>query len=224
MPALTTTIKLLAHNVGLTLYAKEITSAYAVTGAEITTGFVEKGNGFYEWTGNITPGATFGMAFFNDANDARLADRVFEPADFLTLADLELFAGLPAVAVTLVSAIDSDGNIEIVQGDEYYASESRALVFSSTNWPTLSGATVRFTARLRTDTAESVTADCEVVTATGSSKVVRFELPAEDTEGLEVGNENYVFDLEATLANGHVVTLKRGLMSVLSQVSLVEVP
>lgn len=223
MPSLTTAIKLLGHNVGLTLYARELTSGYAPTGAEISTGFTEKGGGWYEWVGNITPGATFGMAFFNNANDARLADRVFKPSDFLTLSDLELFAALPAVSVTLVSAVDSKGNIEAVKGDDYFASEGRALAYQDANWPTLSGATVRFTARLRTDTSQYIESPVEVVTATGSPKVVRFELSAAQIGGLEVGNENYIFDIEATLSNGHIVTLKRGLMSVLSQVSQPEV-
>lgn len=92
-------------------------------------------------------------------------------------------------------------NLRIVRGDDYKAVDDRAIEFSNAQWPDLAGATVKFTARYGTDTLAK---DGTVITATGT-KVVRFELEAEDTNDLLI--TKYTFDVEATLSNGNIVTL-----------------
>jgi hypothetical protein len=227
MQTLTIQIQLLSHNTGLTLYAQLVDSDFEDLGPQITDGFTEDedGGGSYSFTYASFPNDFIGQVrFFNAADDTLLAFVQITPADFLTYQFLQLLASLNAGDVEVVSPVDSDNNLEIIQGDDYFVSEGMAPTFSSTNWPDLTGATVVFTARRQIDTAEVFQADCDVVTATGSPKVIRFELSAEDTAGLEVGIEEYQFDVEATLSNGHIRTLVRGLLTVLSQMTIPETP
>lgn len=113
---------------------------------------------------------------------------------------------LPAV-VAVVSPLVDTGLVTIVRGDDYRASEGRALEWAvSGNWPSLAGATLAFTARRSSIVLEGA--------ATLVGGVVRVEIDGTDTADLEVAS-NYGFDLQATLANGHVITLIRGTLTLL---------
>lgn len=106
--------------------------------------------------------------------------------------------------ITVVSPVSKDGGtITLYRGDDYFAADGRALEWTDTGalWPDLTGATVNFK-------AGTLTKACVVVTATGVNKKVRVELSKTDINALP--DPYYAFEIEATLANGHVITLATG--------------
>ncbi len=116
--------------------------------------------------------------------------------------------------VTVTGPLVASDVIEIVQGDSYYNADGRALEWTSTSWPDLTGATVVFSAKNNLTTALDIANHAmTVVTPTGTAKV-RLELAASDTISLALGAKAYSWDVQATLTNGHVVTLVRGQMTV----------
>ena len=76
-----------------------------------------------------------------DVDEAAIADAVI--------------AGIGGTDVTISSVIAEDGTtITIVRGDDYSASDSRAITWTGTTddqWPSLSGATLKFTAKNNMD-------------------------------------------------------------------------
>ena len=125
----------------------------------------------------------------------------------------------------VVSPVALDGTLTLVQGDDYDADEGRQLDFTETAasaWPVLTGATVKLTIRSLAD-ALILTSTGTVVTPTGSSKKVRFELTAAQTLLLAVTNNpgsatptsRAKYDVEATLATtSRIVTLALGAVTV----------
>lgn len=106
--------------------------------------------------------------------------------------------------VTAVFPVSENGSaVELITGDDYLAADGRALEFSSDDWPDLTGGTVLFKLG-----SLSVPA---LVTAARS---VRVELTSAQTRNLKIAKRTH--ELEATLANGHVVTLLRGCTTVVS--------
>ncbi len=117
-----------------------------------------------------------------------------------------LLANLSAAGVTVQSPVIGAGYIALQQGDDYTNADGRALSFTFTNVPSLTGATVS----LKVGTL-SVTG---TVTA---SDAVRFDLTASQTRGLSPGR--LPFEIEAVLAtSGHVISLQRGLIAVTKDV------
>jgi hypothetical protein len=113
---------------------------------------------------------------------------------------------LVAASVTITAPVYASGRrIRIVRGDDYLATDGRALDFSSADWPDLTSATINFTAKRGSNV---LTKAGTVVTATGT-KVVRIELEHTDTEDLKITEDNnpYIYDIEATLSNDSIVTL-----------------
>lgn len=110
--------------------------------------------------------------------------------------------GALGTGVTVVSGpvVSEGGLIKLVQGDSYYASEGRALTWTSASWPSLVGATVKLFIRT------SLQYDCAV-----AGQVVSLELSDEVTRGL-LGQ--YPYELIATLGNGHLQTLAQGTLLV----------
>jgi len=125
-----------------------------------------------------------------------------------------------AAGITVTSPVGITNNLTLTQGDDYYAADSRSLDWSLTGStvPELTSATVKFAYTL-TGSGTVTTKTGSVVTATGDTKVVRCELAAADTAAMTVGTKLYSYDVEATLSNGHIVTLARGLITVLAQVT-----
>jgi hypothetical protein len=112
---------------------------------------------------------------------------------------------LTAVArVTYVGPVIEGGAVEIVQGDDYYAADGRALSWTLTDFPSLAGATITFR--------------CGSVTKTGSAtgtgtQVVSVELSKTDTNLLTA--ELSSFSVTAVLANTHEVTLIKDTLSLI---------
>jgi len=119
-----------------------------------------------------------------------------------------------ATAVAVVSPIAADGDIELVRGDDYDHADSRAIDWTSSGWPDLTGGTVEFTARHRTTGANDIEDEALTIVAATAPATVRMELTAAQTAALELG-QVYQFDVQATLASGNIVTLARGDLNVL---------
>lgn len=113
--------------------------------------------------------------------------------------------------------IPPGGYIEVIAGDSYQASESRAYEWEEQSsvmaWPSLTSATIKLKARSRYGTKE-LEATGEVTSNTTPRKVL-VELTHTQTEPLLSGG--YVYAVVATLSNGHVVTLNRGEVRVVQQ-------
>jgi hypothetical protein len=116
-----------------------------------------------------------------------------------------------SATVTVVSPVASDGTaITLIYGDDYYNADGRALAFTGTNWPTLTGGT----ATLRIQTAAGVVAI--VGTVTGAA-ACRFDVTKAQVESLGVGVWGY--DLEAALiTSAHIATLAQGYLTVAQDV------
>jgi hypothetical protein len=140
----------------------------------------------------------------------------------LSTLDAEVAAlGQGEVNIISSSPVAQDLSVTIFRGDDYYAADSRPLVWTTSDastWPTLTGATITFTAKLspvnENPGTATVTASGSVITATGANKSVRVELPTASTAGMAVGKHGYTYDVQATLTNGHKVTLASGTLTV----------
>ena len=110
--------------------------------------------------------------------------------------------------ITTTSIVAQSGNVTTVAGDDYHATDSRAIDWtdSSANWPDLTGASILVTVKSGSTTLMAKT--CSVVTPTGAGKQVRVQPTAADTRAIGVGT--YDFDVQATLSSGRIVTLLRG--------------
>lgn len=128
---------------------------------------------------------------------------------------------IPGQNPTILQPLATDLELTVVQGDDYNASDSRAIDWTEPNasWPTLTSATVKFGYQelVNGQLTGSVTElSMSIVTGTGSSKKVRLELSAAQSAALGVGARRYQYDVQATLTSGRKVTLARGLVTVLS--------
>ena len=109
---------------------------------------------------------------------------------------------------TVTSPVSSDGTaITIVRGDDYLLTDSRQLAFTSTGWPTITGATVK----LRVKFGKTATITEYTATVTGA-QACYVPLTTVQTAAMVPGV--YKFDLQATLSNLSIVTLVQGTLSV----------
>ncbi len=92
----------------------------------------------------------------------------------------------------------------IEQGDSYFTADSRAFTLTYTGTIALAGATVV----LRIDQLSL----SGTIAGVSPLQTVTFEATAAQTGGLVSGVHRW--QVEATLASGHVVTLERGLIDV----------
>ena len=98
--------------------------------------------------------------------------------------------------------------VELVFGDDYYAADGRSITFDLTGQPSITGATVIMVVKK----TPVLTFSGSVVTATQC----RFEFTSVQIATIGVGYFEY--DIQATLTNGHVVTLKSGLLHVAADI------
>jgi hypothetical protein len=110
------------------------------------------------------------------------------------------WAGTNKVSVSYPLTPDVD--MSIVRGDDYNNSDSRAITFTLTNAPNLTGAAIKLYANMPTVFEKSMT----VVTGGTGTQVVRLELSATETAAFTVGTFGY--DIRAVLVTSlRVVTL-----------------
>ena len=91
--------------------------------------------------------------------------------------------------------------------DDYLLTDSRQLAFTSTGWPTITGATVK----LRVKFGKNATVTEYTATVTGA-QACYVPLTTVQTAAMVPGV--YKFDLQATLVNLSIVTLVQGTLSV----------
>ena len=104
--------------------------------------------------------------------------------------------------VTIVSPVSSDGMaITVLRGDDYLLTDNRALTFTGSTWPSITGASIA----LKVNFAGTILSYTGMVTAADSCYV---ELTDTQTGAMATGTFDY--DLEATLSNGSIVTLVQG--------------
>lgn len=110
------------------------------------------------------------------------------------------------VSVTVTSPVTQTGDVTIEQGDDYDPADGggHTLSWTITDGPDLTGGTVVFKTR-------RFTKACSVV-----GDVVTLTLTAVETAALTPGQQRY--EVEATLADGHIWSLARGNVSVISQI------
>lgn len=104
--------------------------------------------------------------------------------------------------IDVTSLVSLNGDISVVQGDDYNATDGTALEWTASEsnlWPDLTGATITFSLDDGT-----LTTTGSVVTPTGNQKV-RVELTSAQTSTLSEGV--YSFNVRATLSNGRKTTL-----------------
>lgn len=108
-------------------------------------------------------------------------------------------------AIDVISPIDVEsGTITIIQGDSYAASESRSVTLESDDWPNLAGASVVMRV------ASLYTFSFTVLQNTGPGIITR-DFTQTETDAFNPDTLDY--QIIATLANGHKVTLAQGYQS-----------
>lgn len=123
---------------------------------------------------------------------------------------------LSGSSVTVTSPVLSATEVEIVQGDDYYDADGRAITFTITG----AGALASFAGgscslNLEDRAGEVAEVAGTIVTGTGSTRVVRFDVPSTTTADLREGRGE--FEAEVTLSGGHVLTLVKGVLIVRKQ-------
>lgn len=107
--------------------------------------------------------------------------------------------------VTFSGPVISNDEIELVQGDDYLNADSQAAEFTSTSWPSLSGATLaKLSFRLAGDPDDTVTTISGTVV---DADTVRFDITAAQTGAMVTGTDVYAFDVQVTLSSGSIKTL-----------------
>lgn len=124
--------------------------------------------------------------------------------------------GSGGITFTITSPLSTDGTITIVRGDDYRMADGRSIVFTFTGQPSLSGATVVLSAISNRTGTKGL---ASVVGTVSGSATVTFELTSTQTSNLETGTDAYTFDVQATLADAHIITLVTGSLTVTPDVS-----
>lgn len=120
-----------------------------------------------------------------------------------------------ALEVTISSPVASDGTITVYTGDDYAATDSRAITatVAVADVPDLTGATIVLKCGQATWAATGCTSD-------GTDWTITFEPDAEDTAAITNARQSY--EIEASLATSeHIVTLARGTLVGVSDIPAV---
>lgn len=115
---------------------------------------------------------------------------------------------ITANSITVASPVNSEGDIEIDRGYDYYAADGRELTWTdddSITWPDLSGATATFIV------GDYLEEECTITDPTGPATIT-LELSAADTELLPLGPRP--FRIEVLLDNDHLILQIRGIITV----------
>lgn len=198
-------------------------SGVAVISSAAMTEYTSEGGAAYYY--NYTPlvaGTYRGMASTAHASATQPivlignATAIFDDSGSgaLTAADVWGYSSRTLTGPTLVFSSPFDGdaeNIVLVRGDSYTTGDdNRALEWSGTNWPILTGGSINLYMR-------SISAPSDVLTFSGTvvdADTARVELTSTQTGAMDVSsNKNapaYEFALVATLADTTIVTLVRG--------------
>ena len=108
--------------------------------------------------------------------------------------------GFTTTEFNMIGPVRSDGRIDAIAGEDYYAADGRGMRWSDTAWPNLTGATVNFI-------SGSTTIAMTVVTAGSGEQTVNLDVPKATSAAMK---GQFKFIIRATLTNAHVVTLLEG--------------
>ena len=183
-------------------------TAFAAAGGSVVEAS-DGGVGWYVYSGSVAEAAVAGVAGVQitapGAKQQNLVVQIGSPGTW-THPQRTLTGG----KVVVVSPIDTEGNpirMQVVQGDDYLAVDGRAFLVSSSDWPDLTGADVAWTAQHKTDPTILVTQAVNLLVVGVGEQTVQWELARTKTAGLVPGKFSYFWDVQATLANGSVVSL-----------------
>lgn len=109
--------------------------------------------------------------------------------------------------VTTSSPATTSGKVTVIRGDDYAATDSRAIEWASSTWPVLTDATIAVYLYRTAGATADYTFTGSVVTATGTKKV-RLELT--DTQSASMTTGQYRYEVVATLSSGNIITLVQG--------------
>lgn len=116
---------------------------------------------------------------------------------------------LAGEAITIRSAVQTDGSIRLIRNFDYLNADGRAVLFADSTWPVLTSGSVRLTVLQTAGTGmgtKIIDAQAGTITA---ARACYFEIDKDDTADQAVGKK-YRYQVEATLSNGHVVPLEQG--------------
>lgn len=103
--------------------------------------------------------------------------------------------------VTIVSPVSDTGEITLIYGDDYLYADGRALTFTGTTWPVITGGTIA----LIVQSPPYPLSLAGVVTGAAACYV-----SLTSAQVSSIGNGVFAYDLQVTLSNSHVVTLQQG--------------
>jgi hypothetical protein len=130
------------------------------------------------------------------ANEATLTATAHDVWAYAT----RTLTGFTTTEFNMIGPVRSDGRIDAIAGDDYYAADGRGMRWSDTAWPNLTGATVNFI-------SGSTTIAMTVVTAGSGEQTVNLDVPKATSAAMK---GQFKFIIRATLTNAHVVTLLEG--------------
>jgi hypothetical protein len=170
----------------------------AITSPYSSGGVKERGQGIYRLD---VPNAAFASA-----GDVTIRGEATNKR--LLIPKLEIQAA--GAQITTTSPVAQGGQVTLQAGDDYLATDGRALNFTDANntWPDLTGASVVFNLWMYASNANVLAKTGTIPVASGPGKTVRFEPVRADT--LSIVPNSYAYTIVATLASGHVDTLVRG--------------
>lgn len=201
-----------------TLRAQLVNSDGTNNGSLVTTGFANLSNGEYSWVGTI-PDSFKGWAQFSSvANGYQTSCPI--NGELPLIADIDSkVQSIGSATVTVVNPVATDQTITIVRGDDYSSGLGNRPSWSSSTWPNLTGATVKWACRSRYS-GELALSDiaCVISNAGQASQTVTLPLARAQTSMLALGTRQYEYDIEATTTAGDKITLVRGEMTVLEDI------
>lgn len=113
----------------------------------------------------------------------------------------------PSTTVTISNPLAASGDaLSLVKGDDYNASDSRQITWSSSGWPDITGATIKFNYWNPKNRGERGSFDMSLGSVGGATQSVYLELTAAQSATLKVGERRLRYEVEATIS-GRAVTL-----------------
>jgi hypothetical protein len=200
----------------------------SLTAAHTPGGVKEKGGGWYRLDCPDAMVATDGThpRIIGEAADFHLLHDSLSVSG--VMADIQQQVGrIGAGKVVLRSPVTDGGkHLIMVRGDDYSAAAGQPLDWTDEggNWPDLTDATITLT--IRGAPADGVDGSIlmqkvgSVITPTGDDKTVRVEPSSADTSALAPVSKGNVFDVQATLSNGRIVTLVLGVTTILRDATI----
>ena len=221
---------------GLTLASQLVGTSGANYGSEITTGFAEIGSGNYQLIATIPDDFVGTLKTYQAGGTSTVLciDAVNLPTDVSTLAsditaikaktDLINAGGFD---VFVTSPIKSNGDIELVEGDDYIGDDAITLTFSSYTGSVLSAGTATLLVQSSEDYAEdtgvATFAVIGDVTVDGATVELEFEISGTATAMLTSttppeDENSYTYQAYVTLANGARRTLAIGKINTIREI------